>query len=144
MADITFVKKHTKTFAAYTQAQLLLTQYIFGAQLPQILELEIDVNNGHATSDGQDNYVTAGRFLERKYKKITLQVCVIQSTERFRLSVVFGIISSSHSHTSSTLGHSFQVHICLLAARLFMDTRQTVRASVPTMTSHGWEATSRP
>ncbi|TNN33308.1 hypothetical protein EYF80_056527 [Liparis tanakae] len=47
--------------------------------------------------------------------------------------------------TSSTLGHSFQLHIWLLATRLwFIDTRQTVRARVPTMTSHGWEATSRP
>lgn len=56
------------------QAQPLLTQYIFGSQLPQILELEIDVNNGHATSDGQDDYVTAGMFLERKCQKIT-DVC---------------------------------------------------------------------
>lgn len=29
----------------------ILTQYIFGSQLSQILELEIDVNNGHAACD---------------------------------------------------------------------------------------------
>lgn len=62
----------------YKQAQSLRTQYIFGAQLPQIPKLEIDVNNGHATSDGQDDHVTAGRFLERKYQKIT---GVIEVTE---------------------------------------------------------------
>lgn len=52
--------------------------------------------------------------------------------------------SQEQTLTSSTLGHSFQLHIWLLVARLFMDIRQTVRASVPTITSHGWEATSRP
>lgn len=46
--------------------------------------------------------------------------------------------------TSSTLGHSFQLHICRLLDRLFIDTKQTVRAMVPTITSHGWEATTRP
>lgn len=56
----------------------------------------------------------------------------------------FGITCSSRTLTSSTLGHSFQLHICLLAARLFIDTRQTVRTRVPTITSQGWEATSRP
>lgn len=40
-----------------------LTQYVFRAQLPQILELEVDVNNGHTTCDSEDNYVTAVGFL---------------------------------------------------------------------------------
>lgn len=66
VADITYViETHQRHLCAGT-SPTLLTQYIFGAQLPQILELEIDVNDGHATSDSQDDYVTAGRFLERK------------------------------------------------------------------------------
>lgn len=42
----------------------LLTQYIFGSQLSQILELEIDVNDGHAARDYKDDYVTAVGLLE--------------------------------------------------------------------------------
>lgn len=40
-----------------------LTQYVFRAQLPQILELEVDVNNGHTACDSEDDYVTAVGFL---------------------------------------------------------------------------------
>lgn len=46
--------------------------------------------------------------------------------------------------TSSTLGQLFQLHIWLLVDRLFIDIRQTVRARVPIITSHGWAATNRP
>lgn len=42
---------------------IILTQYIFGSQLSQILELEIDVNDGHAACDCQDDYITAVDFL---------------------------------------------------------------------------------
>lgn len=42
-----------------SKASNILTQNIFGSQLQQILELEIDVNNGHAASDGQDDKVIA-------------------------------------------------------------------------------------
>lgn len=72
VADITYViETHQRHLCAGT-SPTLLTQYIFGAQLPQILELEIDVNDGHATSDSQDNYVTAGRFLQRKCDRCVL------------------------------------------------------------------------
>lgn len=43
--------------------RLILTQYIFGSQLSEILELEIDINDGHAAGDRQDDYITAVDFL---------------------------------------------------------------------------------
>lgn len=113
-----------------------LTQYVFRSQLPQILELEVDVNNGHTTCDSEDNYVTAVGFLWENRGVIINSIT---------LKMIWNNIQNSwRLLTSSTLAHSFQVHTCLLAARLFIDTRQTVRARVPTITSHGWEATRRP
>lgn len=122
----------------------VLTQYIFGSKLSQILELEIDVNDGHAACDGQDDYVAAVDFLQgkNKHRHMFLFTLVWDATptpaSSFLLFLFLFLL------TSSTLGHSFQLHIWLLAARPFMDIRQTVRARVPTITSHGWEATSRP
>lgn len=88
----------------------LLTQYIFGAQLPQILELEIDVNNGHATSDSQDDNVTAGRFLERKCQ---WQVCVTQRRGRFHSWWYLGWwVTGTHSPPQLWGTHSRYTSAC--------------------------------
>lgn len=41
----------------------ILTQNVFGSQLEEILELEVNVNNSHAASDCQDDDVTTQDFL---------------------------------------------------------------------------------
>lgn len=47
--------------------------------------------------------------------------------------------------TSSVLGQSkFQPQIWSLPVNMFMDIMQIVSVTVPTITSHGWEATRRP
>lgn len=66
------MKHETSCTLTAIKSTTLLTQYIFGAQLPQIFELEIDVNDGRAASDSQDDDVTAGRFLERKRDRCLL------------------------------------------------------------------------
>jgi len=52
-------------------ASSALTQDVFGAQLSQIPELEIDVNDGRAARDCEDHHVTAVDFLgEKKHRRI--------------------------------------------------------------------------
>ena len=43
-----------------------LTQNVLGSQLPEVLELEVDVDDGDAPRDGQDDDVTAQHLLEGK------------------------------------------------------------------------------
>jgi len=52
--------------------------------------------------------------------------------------------TSTAALTSWRFGHSLQLHTWLLTMKLFMDMRHTVTAMVPTITSSGWDATSRP
>lgn len=48
----------------WSQSVVILTQNIFGSQLQEVLKLEVDINNSHAASDGQNDYITTGGLLE--------------------------------------------------------------------------------
>lgn len=121
----------------WSQSVVILTQNIFGSQLQEVLKLEVDINNSHAASDGQNDYITTGGLLEEN-RTYNLLLAWRKSTSSLSKCYV-------HSRlTSLTLGQLFQLHIWLLAGELFMFMRQTVTARVPTITSQGWEATSRP
>lgn len=116
-------------------ASNILTQNVFGSQLQQILELEIDVNNSHAPSDGQNKKVIAVDVLEKKKTHPVINIWTARTL----------ISREVEGFTSCALGQSLQLHTWLLAVKLlFMEKRHTVTARVPTITSHGCEATSRP
>lgn len=44
---------------------MTLTQHVLGAELPQVFKLHVDVDDGRAPGDRQDDDVTAQKFLEK-------------------------------------------------------------------------------
>lgn len=73
----TSLRRGAKSFSMQDKS-CLLTQYIFGSQLSQILELEIDVNDGHAACDYKHDYVTAVGLLEENRHRYFFLLTVIE------------------------------------------------------------------